>query len=736
MLEQDSRDGSIKMEFDFDAVNEEDSPFPEVRASVSNIDDPEMPAMTLRMWVIGLVLCMTASAMNLFFNFRQPAPGVSPLALLLVCYPIGKFCAFVLPITTYRLPWYLGRHEFSLNPGPWNIKEHVLVYIMANVAISAPYAINAIVVTQLNYGVQVDYWFSVLLVLATQLTGFGLAGMCRRFLVWPASMVWPQNLVTCTLLNTLHAEDDEEPGSITRYRYFLLVLGGAFFFYFIPGYLFSALSVFSWMCWIMPDNIPVNQLFGVDSGLGMTIVTFDWSQISWIGSPLMYPWWAEVHIFFGFVLFFWIITPIMYYTNTWNLAYFPLNDSNPYDRYGNVYNVSAVLDANNRFNLTAYQNYSPLYLPATYAMTYMLAFALSTCVLVHTVLYHGRSLWNGMKKIRVEQDDIHAKLMRNYPEVPDWWYVVCFIAFFLLMVVVVEVWHTSVPVWALLLSLALPILYVMPSGFIYAMTGQGITLNLLAQIIPGTLIAGNPVANMIFKAYSIQTLTEATSFVQDLKLGHYIKVPPRATFIVQFVGTLLASFIQIGVKQWMFDNIPDICTPDQPSFLTCPHNQVYYTASAVWGIIGPTRQFGKGALYYPELYAIVVGTFLPIPFWLWQRRYPNSWVKFVSTPVVLNGVSYIPPAAGINYSAWFAVGFVFQYLIRKRNFAWWSKFNYVTSAALDTGTVLSLIVIFFTLDFPKGGLYINWWGNTVYTKTADWNRLALKPIPSSGVPLD
>ena len=121
------------------------------------------------------------------------------------------------------------------------------------------------------------------------------------------------------------------------------------------------------------------------------------------------------------------------------MAYFPLNDSNPYDRFGNIYNVSAVLDADNRFNLTAYQNYSPLYLPATYAMTYILAFATSTCVLVHTILYHGRSLLNGMKRIRVERDDIHAKLMRNYPEVPDWWYIVCFVGFFFLMVVVVEV---------------------------------------------------------------------------------------------------------------------------------------------------------------------------------------------------------------------------------------------------------------------------------------------------------
>lgn len=734
MLEQDSRDGSIKMEFDFDAINEEDSPFPEVRASVSNIDDPEMPVMTLRMWIIGLLLCMVGGSMNVFFNFRQPAPNISPLAVVIMSFPLGKLFAFALPISTYRVPRWLGGFEISLNPGPWNIKEHVLVYIMANVAIGTPYAINAIVVAQINYNFKVDYWFSALLVVATQLTGFGLAGICRRFLVQPPSMVWPQNLVTCTLLNTLHAEE-EERGGITRYRYFLFALAGAFFYWFVPGYLFQALSVFSWICWIVPNNVPVNQLFGVSSGLGMSILTFDWAQIAWIGSPLMFPWWAEVHMFIGFVLFFWIVTPIMYYTNTWDLAYFPLNDNNPYDRFGAFYNVSRVLDSQGRFNQTAYNDYSPLYLPATFAMAYLLAFALSTCVLVHTLLYHGRSLWNGVKRIRVEQDDIHAKLMRNYPDVPDWWYLTSFVLFFLLMVVVVEVWHTSVPVWALLLSILLPCVYVLPSGFIYAMTGQGVSLNLLAQIIPGTLIAGNPIANMLFKAYSVQTLSEATSFVQDLKLGHYVKVPPRATFVVQVVGTLMASFVQVGVKQWMFDNVKDICSPDQPSLLTCPNNAVYFTASAVWGLIGPTRQFGVGALYSPELYAIIVGAFLPLPFWLWQRRYPNSWVKFVSTPVVLNGVSYIPPAGGINYSAWFATGFVFQYLIRKRNFAWWSKFNYITSAALDSGTVISALVVFFTLQFPNGGIYLDWWGNTVYQNTADYGRLALKQIPPGGIPL-
>ena len=284
-----------RFDFDFDAIDEEDSPYPEVRASVSNIDDPDMPAMTIRMWFVGLLLCMIStfvfwfflmyfglitlnhcSSLNVFFNFRDPAPTVVPIALLLISYPFGKFLAFTLPIRVYRIPLpYLPRSmfplnqplfppfrfivgvllpftcprdiEFSLNPGPWNIKEHVLVYIMANVAVGNPYALNAIVVSEVFYKIVFGYWFSLTLVLATQLTGFGLAGLCRRFLVWPASMVWPQNLVACTLLNTLHAEDEDDgigmyggvPGGgtkgITRLRFFMITMTAAFFFFFLPG---------------------------------------------------------------------------------------------------------------------------------------------------------------------------------------------------------------------------------------------------------------------------------------------------------------------------------------------------------------------------------------------------------------------------------------------------------------------------------------------------------------------
>ena len=82
------------------------------------------------------------------------------------------------------------------------------MYIMANVG--NPYTLNAIIVAEVLYNVRRGFQFNLVTVLATQLTGFGLAGLCRRFLVWP------QNLVACTPLNTLHAGDDLETNGLLR----------------------------------------------------------------------------------------------------------------------------------------------------------------------------------------------------------------------------------------------------------------------------------------------------------------------------------------------------------------------------------------------------------------------------------------------------------------------------------------------------------------------------------------
>lgn len=47
-------------------------------------------------------------------------------------------------------------------------------------------------------------------------------------------MIWPYNLIITTNLNTFHAED-EGTGGMTRFKFFMIALAGAFAYYFFPG---------------------------------------------------------------------------------------------------------------------------------------------------------------------------------------------------------------------------------------------------------------------------------------------------------------------------------------------------------------------------------------------------------------------------------------------------------------------------------------------------------------------
>jgi hypothetical protein len=118
---------------------------------------------------------------------------------------------------------------------------------MSNAAIGAPYALGAIGSLRYFYGLDPGLWFDTLLVLSTQIIGFGLAGMCRNLFVWPASMIWPKTLVVCTLFNTLHAEADEGKGKLTRWKMFLIVGVSSFFFFFLPG---TSVSLTTYTCYL------------------------------------------------------------------------------------------------------------------------------------------------------------------------------------------------------------------------------------------------------------------------------------------------------------------------------------------------------------------------------------------------------------------------------------------------------------------------------------------------------
>ncbi|KIP09442.1 hypothetical protein PHLGIDRAFT_34454 [Phlebiopsis gigantea 11061_1 CR5-6] len=472
---------------------EDDSPYPEVRSAVANTDDPDMPCGTFRSWLIGIIWAILIPGLNQFFFFRYPSVTVSGVVAQLISFPVLRLWARLVPSVKI--------FGVAINPGPFTVKEHVLITIMASVGSGSAYATDIIAVQRVYYNQVYNFGYQWLLVMSTQLIGFSIGGIARRFLVNPPSMIWPANLVTCALFNTLHSQQYAGMGTrggVSRERFFFFGFLASFCWYFLPGYLFAALSYTNWVCWIAPNNIVVNQLFGTVSGLGMSLVSFDWSQIAYIGSPLATPWWAEANIAFGMVFFFWIITPAIYYTNTWYAKYMPISSTHSFDNTGASY-------------------------------------------------------------------------------------------------------------------------------------------------------------------------------------------------------------------------------------------KVFGTASIIWGVIGPARQFSSGQIYYGLVFFFLAGFLAPLLTWLVQKRFHNTILKYLNWPVIFSGTGLIPPATPSNYVTWSIVGFLFNYVIRRRHFSWWTKYNYVLSAALDAGVAVSVVVIFFCLQYPRNGsigltTVQSWWGNTVSFNTADARKTPLLTV--------
>ncbi|KAG6879296.1 hypothetical protein C0992_003781 [Termitomyces sp. T32_za158] len=66
---------------DAGSVLEDDSPYPEVRSAVANYDDPDMPASTLRAWILGLFWSIIIPGMNQFFYLRYPSVAIGGASL-------------------------------------------------------------------------------------------------------------------------------------------------------------------------------------------------------------------------------------------------------------------------------------------------------------------------------------------------------------------------------------------------------------------------------------------------------------------------------------------------------------------------------------------------------------------------------------------------------------------------------------------------------------------------------
>jgi hypothetical protein len=232
---------------------------------------------------------------------------------------------------------------------------------------------------------------------------------------------------------------------------------------------------------------------------------------------------------------------------------------------------------------------------------------------------------------------------------------------------------------------------------VQAMTNQQVGLNVITEMIIGYVLPGRPIAMMLFKTWGYITMVRALQFTSDFKLGHYMKIPPRQMFFCQVVATVVSGTVQLGVQSWMFSNIEDLCVPGQKDGFTCPAVTVFGTASIIvssccdtccfsfvhhplftvsqWGVIGPQRLFSRGQTYHGLFFFFLIGAVMPFFQWVLQKTFRFTFLKYVNFPLIFCGTAALPPATPLNFVPWVLVGITFNYLIRRRHFSWWYKYN-------------------------------------------------------------
>lgn len=237
-------------------------------------------------------------------NYDVDFPAI---VVLLLSYPVGCLWAATMPtrvFNTFGVKW-------TLNTGPFTIKEHVVITLMANVSIGYAYSTDALLALQGKpfYNVNFGWGFAIVFTLSSQLIGISIAGMFRRFLIWPSAMMWPNQFSKTSLFHALHdkSKDNQTTANgwrISQYRYFFYVVVGMFIYYWIPGVIWQGLSVFAFVTWIRPNNVVLNQLFGGYTGLSLIPITFDWTYVTaYLDDPLLAPTHAHVNTLLGLFLF-------------------------------------------------------------------------------------------------------------------------------------------------------------------------------------------------------------------------------------------------------------------------------------------------------------------------------------------------------------------------------------------------------------------------------------------------
>ncbi|KAF9543010.1 hypothetical protein EC957_001369 [Mortierella hygrophila] len=147
----------------------ENSTIEAVRLVVPFTDDPTFIALTFRFWALSLFFAAIASIVNQYYDFRTSRGGFPIYSVNLTSYVLGVTLVKILPCGSITI----GGHSMSLNPGPFNIKEHALIGIAISTASITAYAIAILTAMDLFLKHRMGALGALVLIITTQCLGYG-----------------------------------------------------------------------------------------------------------------------------------------------------------------------------------------------------------------------------------------------------------------------------------------------------------------------------------------------------------------------------------------------------------------------------------------------------------------------------------------------------------------------------------------------------------------------------------
>ncbi|KAE8663397.1 Oligopeptide transporter 7 [Hibiscus syriacus] len=591
-----------KSEPDIKEVQEEEedenSRVRQVALTVPTTDDPSLPVLTFRMWVLGTISCVLLSFLNQFFWYRTEPLTITAISAQIAVVPLGQLMAANI---TDRVFFEGTRWGFTLNPGPFNVKEHVF------------------------YKKHVTFFVSLIVILTTQEIPSGT--IC--------------NVVACKSCSSFSPQGSAREGREgQRWGDQNPIL---------PNRLHMQLCILCLPRLPLPNgNFPLLDMLDI-------------SQIRACPTtrPLASPWFATANVAVGFILVMYVLTPTCYWLNVYSAKTFPIFSVGLFTSTGEEYNISSIIDPDFHLDVAAYDKQGPLYLSTFFAMTYGAGFAALTATI--------RDM--GAKQSQLRATIFACEYYNDQLQLP---------------------WR------GVQSACGIAIVFTLPIGIITAITNQTLGLNIVTEYMIGYIYPGYPVANMCFKVYGYISMTQANSFLQDFKLGHYMKIPPRTMFMAQIVGTLIACIMYLGTAWWLMEKIPDICdTTASNSVWTCPSDTVFYDASVIWGLIAPRQIFGDLGVYEAVNWFFLAGAIAPVLVWLASKAFPSQeWIKLINMPVLIGATGMMPPATEVNYTTWIVVGFLSVFVAYRYLPDLWRRYNYVLFGALDAGLAFMGVLLY------------------------------------------